>query len=96
MWEQIQSNRRKTAVLIVCMAALLFVLGYVIAEAVAPGAGIMGLAVAGGIWALLTLIAFAQGDNIVLALSGARERAGRTRRACSSAIALSSSVSAVR
>lgn len=73
MWEQIQSNRRKTAVLIVCMAALLFALGYVIAEAVAPGAGIMGLAVAGGLWALLTLVAFAQGDHIVLALSGARE-----------------------
>ncbi len=73
MWEQIQSNRRKTAVLVLSMAALLFVLGYVIAEAYVPGAGIMGLAVAAGVWALLTLIAFAQGDRIVLALSGARE-----------------------
>ncbi len=73
MWEQIQSNRRKTAVLVVGMAALLFVLGYVIAEAYVPGAGFMGLAVAGGLWAVLTLIAFAQGDHIVLALSGARE-----------------------
>ncbi len=73
MWEQIQSNRRKTAMLVVSMALLLFVLGYVFAEVFAPGAGIMGLAIAGGVWALLTLIAFAQGDNIVLALSGAKE-----------------------
>ena len=42
MWEQIQSNRRKTAALVVSMAALLFALGYVIAEAYVPGAGFMG------------------------------------------------------
>jgi len=59
--------------LVVSMALLLFVLGYVFAEAYVPGAGIAGLAVAGSIWAVLTLIAFVQGDNIVLALSGAKE-----------------------
>ena len=29
MWEQIRSNRRKAALLVVCMALLLFVLGWV-------------------------------------------------------------------
>ena len=46
MWEQIQSNKRKTIVLVIAMAAVLFGLGFVIAEASAPGAGILGLLVA--------------------------------------------------
>ena len=46
MWEQIQANRRKTGALVVGMAALLFALGYVIAEASVPGAGFFGLAIA--------------------------------------------------
>lgn len=73
MWEQIRANRQKTAVLVVSMALLLFVLGFVIAEAYVPGGGFYGLAVAGGVWAVMALIAYAGGDNILLALSGAKE-----------------------
>lgn len=73
MWEQIQSNRRRSAALVVAMAAVLFALGFVIAEAYVPGAGFYGLAAAAGLWTILTLVAFAGGDSILLSVGGARE-----------------------
>ncbi len=73
MWEQVRSNRRRSVVLVVLIAMLLFALGFVIGEAAQPGAGFIGLAVAGGVWALLSLVAYFQGDQILLAVSGARE-----------------------
>jgi heat shock protein HtpX len=73
MWEQIRANRRKTTGLVVIMAALLAVLGYVIAEAYAPGAGILGLMVAAGIATVMSLVAYFQGDSILLAVSGAKK-----------------------
>lgn len=72
MWEQIRSNRRKSAALVVLAAALLFALGYTFGEAVSPGAGPVGLAVAFVLWLVLTLVAYFQGDSILLAVSGAR------------------------
>lgn len=73
MWEQIQSNRRRSAALVLSMAAVLFTLGFVIAETYVPGAGFYGLAAAGGLWSILTLVAFVGGDNILLSVSGARQ-----------------------
>jgi len=49
------------------------VLGYVIAETYVPGAGFYGLAVAAGLWTILTLVAFAGGDSILLSVSGAKQ-----------------------
>jgi len=73
MWEQIRSNRRRSAVLVGLMAVLLVTLGLAIGEAVAPGAGALGLAVAAGVWVVMSLVAYFQGDNILLAVSGAKE-----------------------
>lgn len=73
MWEQIRSNRRKSAILVVSMALLLFGLGYVLAEYYAPGAGLVGLGFAFGLWLILTLVAYFQGDRILLAVSGAKK-----------------------
>ncbi len=60
-------------VLVVLVAALLLVLGYVIGEVVAPGAGIIGLGVALLLWVIMSLTAYYQGGKILLAASGARE-----------------------
>ncbi len=72
MWEQIRSNRRKSVVLLVSIGALLIVLGFAIGEAVAPGLGVGGVAVAGIVWSVMALSAYFQGKNILLSLGGAR------------------------
>ncbi|MDX9971487.1 MAG: M48 family metallopeptidase [FCB group bacterium] len=72
MWEQIRANKRKSAVLIVIVAALLFALGFAIGESVEPGAGLFGLMIAGIVWFFMTLTAYFQGDSILLSVSGAR------------------------
>ncbi|KPK69387.1 MAG: hypothetical protein AMJ84_09665, partial [Acidithiobacillales bacterium SM23_46] len=76
MWEAIRANRRKSVFVIVLMASLLVVLGYVIGLAVggpkAPEAALIGVGVAVLIWVILCLTAFAGGDAIMLATAGAR------------------------
>ncbi len=71
MWELIQSNQRKTFLLVSAMALVLVALGFVIGEAFAPGGGIFGLAIALGVWGTMSLVSYFQGDNILLAVSGA-------------------------
>lgn len=73
MWEQIRSNRRRSIVLVLLIALLLFALGYAIGEAFTPGGGPPGMLVAIAVWAVLGLLAFFKGDDILLAVSGARE-----------------------
>lgn len=73
MWEQIQSNKRKSVVLVIGMAGLLLGLGFVIGEYYASGAGMFGLLVAFVIWTVMCLVSYFQGDSILLAASGARE-----------------------
>jgi len=58
--------------LVVFMAAFLFVIGYLVGEVAAPGAGLGGLFVAFVVWLVLTLVAYFAGDQIFLAVSGAR------------------------
>jgi heat shock protein HtpX len=72
MWELVRANQRRAAILVVLMAALLFVAGYVLGEVVAPGAGGAGLFAAFLIWLLLTLVSYYSGDSIFLSLARAR------------------------
>jgi heat shock protein HtpX len=72
MWEQIQSNKRKTRVLVVAMAVVLLGLGFVIGEAAAPGGGYIGAAIAFAIWFTMSLFAWFAGDNILLTMAGAK------------------------
>lgn len=73
MWEQIRSNKRKSVALVIAMALILFVLGFIIGEAYFQGGGLFGLLIAFGIWVVMTLVAYFQGDNILLAVSGAKK-----------------------
>ena len=73
MWEQIRMNRRRSVVLVVLLAIVLMALGYAIAEGVQPGAGPVGVLIATVVWLVMSLVAYFQGDNILLAVSGAKE-----------------------
>jgi len=72
VWELVRANQRRAATLVVLMAALLFLLGYALGEALAPGAGAGGLFIAFLVWIGLTLVSYYQGDSIFLALARAR------------------------
>ncbi len=72
MWEQIRSNRIRSVILVVAMAALLLLIGYFLGVAFMDN-GIGGLLIAFAIWAVMNLIAFFQGDSILLAISRARK-----------------------
>lgn len=72
MWEAIRANQRRSAVLVVVMAALLFAVGYALGELLAPGAGRFGLVAAFVVWAVLALVAYFAGDQVFLTLSRAR------------------------
>ncbi|MBM4079941.1 MAG: M48 family metallopeptidase [Planctomycetes bacterium] len=73
MWEIIAANKRRSVALVIVMAAILFGLGYVIAEAYAPGAGPGGLLVAFIIWVVMALVSYYQGAAIFLGMAGARQ-----------------------
>jgi len=72
VWELIRANQRRAATLVVVMAALLFVVGYALGEALAPGGGLGGLFIAFVVWLILTLVSYFQGNAIFLSLAGAR------------------------
>jgi heat shock protein HtpX len=73
MWEQIASNRRKSVFLVLLMALLLAALGWALGEYfVGQGGGAMGVGLAVVIWFIMTLVAYFQGDNIYLTMSGAK------------------------
>jgi heat shock protein HtpX len=84
MWEAIQSNRRKSVVLVFAMLLVLLALGAALGGSLGGmmseasqegifGGLFLGMAVASGLWFLLTAISIAQGDSILLRMSGARE-----------------------
>lgn len=73
MWELIRANKRNSIMLIVLMAVVLLLLGFVIGLAFfGPEGGFFGLLIALAIWLVLTLISFSSGDQIFLAASKAR------------------------
>lgn len=74
MWDAIRKNKRRSYLLLIFMFLLMIALGVSIGLAVNPEAGgpIGGL-VALGIYLLMVLIAYAQGDQILLSTAGARQ-----------------------
>jgi heat shock protein HtpX len=74
MWELIRANKRNSIILMVLMASVLLLLGYIIGAVFSGNSygGYTGLMVATGVWLVLTLISFAGGDQIFLAASGAK------------------------
>jgi heat shock protein HtpX len=71
MWEQIRSNQIRSAVLVALMGILLLLVGYFLG--LAFGSGVGGLVIALVVWGIMNLVAFFQGDSILLAISGARK-----------------------
>ncbi len=72
MWEQIRSNQVRSVVLVAAMAVFLLALGYGLGYAF-TGSGIGGLIVALIIWAIMNLVAYFQGDSILLGLARAKK-----------------------
>jgi heat shock protein HtpX len=71
MWEQIRSNRIRSAVLVAGMALILLFLGFFIGLAI--GSWVVGLVIALLVWGIMTLIAFFQGDSIILSMAHAKK-----------------------
>jgi len=73
MWELIRANKRNSIILMVTMAVVLLLLGYIIGmAALGPKGGLFGLIIATAFYLLLALVSFASGDQILLAASKAR------------------------
>ncbi len=72
MWEQIRSNQIRSVILVAGMAVLLLLIGYFLGIYFLDSA-IGGVIIALVIWAVMNLVAFFQGDNIMLALSKAKK-----------------------
>ncbi len=72
MWEQISANRWRSVVLTMGMAIILLLIGYAVGYFFFDNA-IIGLIIALIVWGILALLAFYQGDSILLGLSGARK-----------------------
>ena len=72
MWQQIRANQIRSAVLVAGMLAMLLLIGYLLGVAFL-GSGVGGLFIALVIWGVMNLVAFFQGDSILLALSKARK-----------------------
>ena len=73
MWEQIRKNKRNSVILVLCMAFMLFIIGYLLGEYLNPGYGIYGLFAALGLWSVQSTVSFFAGDKIVLGISKARK-----------------------
>ena len=74
MWELIQSNRRKSAALIVILALVLAALGLSIGWSIAgEEGGYFGVTVAMIIWIVMLVANFAAGESILLSAAGGRE-----------------------
>jgi len=72
MWEQIRANRVRSIILVIVLGAFLVALGWLLGAAIA-GSGVGGLVVALIVWAFLNLIAYFQGDSILLGVAGAKK-----------------------
>jgi len=72
MWEQIRANQIRSAILIAGMGVLLLLIGYFLGLYFF-GNAIGGLIIALAVWAVMNMIAFFQGDNILLGLSRAKK-----------------------
>lgn len=74
MWELIKANKRRSFVLFSLMGLLLMLLGFFIGGAyLGEGGWVFGLVIAFSIWLIMSLVSYFQGDNIILAMSGAKK-----------------------
>ncbi|MBN1161240.1 MAG: M48 family metallopeptidase [Dehalococcoidales bacterium] len=72
MWEQIRSNQVRSVILIALIAGLLLAVGYFLGLYFFDSA-VGGLVIALVVWAIMSLIAFFQGDSILLGMAKARK-----------------------
>jgi len=72
MWEQIRSNQTRSAVLTILMGVLLLLLGYILGVYFFDS-GTIGLIFALILWVIMSLVAYFQGDSILLATSRAKK-----------------------
>ncbi len=72
MWEQIRSNQVRSMVLVVGMGVLLLLVGYFLGLAFIDD-GVIGLAIALIIWAVMSLVGYFRGDSILLTMSRAKK-----------------------
>ena len=73
MWELIRANKRNSIILMVLMAVVLLLLGFIIGLSFfGPDGGFFGLIIATVIWLILTAVSFSGGDRILLAASKAK------------------------
>ena len=71
MWEQIRSNQIRSVVLTIGMGALLILIGYFLG--LAFDSAMAGLVIAILLWVILSLVAYFQGDSILLSMSRAKK-----------------------
>jgi len=72
IWEQIRSNQIRSVWLAILMGVFLLLVGYAVGIYFFDE-GIVGLIIALIVWAIMTLIAYFQGDSILLSISNARK-----------------------
>ncbi len=71
MWEQIRSNKIRSVVLVIGMGLLLLAIGYAIGLYI--DSPVAGLIIALIVWGIMSLVAYFEGDSILLAVSKARK-----------------------
>lgn len=72
MWEQIRSNQIRSVVLTIGMGMLLVLIGYFLGLYFFESP-LAGLILAAFLWIILSLIAYFQGDSVLIKVSGARK-----------------------
>ena len=72
MWEQIRDNQARSVILVTTLGILLLMIGALFGQAF-MGDWAFGLIIALLIWVVMTLVAFFQGDSILLSMSKARK-----------------------
>src|SRR5512143_631156 len=72
MWEQIRSNRVRSVILVAFMGLVLLLLGYFLGLYFFDNYA-AGLVVALIVWGIMNLVAFFQGDSILLGVAGAKK-----------------------
>ncbi len=72
MWEQIRSNQIRSAFLVGGMGVLLVLIGYFMGEYFL-GNAVAGVVIAVIVWAVMNLVAYFEGDSILLSVAGARK-----------------------
>ena len=71
IWEQIRSNQIKSAILVAGMGVVLLLVGYFLGLSFFDS-GTAGVIIALIIWSIMNMVAFFQGDSILLSVAGAR------------------------